>query len=175
SPYKGIEYFCEAIEIVNKIIPEAKFFILGNGKFYFDIDKYLQKLPIFILNKYIDNSTLAYYLSKSSVTVLPYLDSTQSGVVITSYSFNKPVIATATGGIPEIVIEGKTGYLIPPKNSKLLAEKLIDLFLDRDKLTNMQKTINEMKTKKEYEFLSWEKISEETIIFYKKCIENFND
>lgn len=40
-------------------------------------------------------------------TVVPYIDATQSGVIMSAYAFNKPCVATNVGGLPEMVIDGK--------------------------------------------------------------------
>ena len=47
----------------------------------------------------------------------------------------KPVIATRVGGNPEIVLDGETGFLAPPKDSQALAESLATLLLNRDQAT----------------------------------------
>lgn len=167
SPYKGIEYFCKAIEIVEKKIPQAKFFILGNGKFYFDVNYYLEKLPIILINEYIDNQTLSDFIMRASLVVLPYKDATQSGSVITAYSFNKPVIATKVGGIPEIVLEGETGFLVEPQNHFELAKKIIYLFKNKKVIENMNEKINCFKKDFNNRIFSWEKIAEETEFYYK--------
>ena len=57
-----------------------------------------------------------------SIVVLPYESATQSGIVQMAYGFDKPVIVTDVGGIPEVVDEGKTGYIVPPKDHHALAE-----------------------------------------------------
>jgi glycosyltransferase involved in cell wall biosynthesis len=45
--------------------------------------------------------------------ILPYSSATQSGVIVDSYKFGKPVIAFSVGGIKEQIINGETGFLIP--------------------------------------------------------------
>jgi len=175
SPYKGLEYFCKAIEIVHRIIPDAKYYILGRGNFYFDINSYTEKYPIEIINKtHIENNTLTQYISRASVVIIPYTDATQSGVVVTAYSFNKPVIASKTGGIPEIVVDGETGYLVEPKNPEQLAEKMVYLFQNRNKLDYMSNMIRKLKNDTTNRFMNWSKIAEETEDYYQKTVESFH-
>lgn len=52
-------------------------------------------------------------------------------------SCGKPVVATNAGSIPEIIINGKTGILVPPKNPKLLANAVIELLTDEKKARKM--------------------------------------
>ena len=52
---------------------------------------------------------------------------------IEAYSYSKPVIASAVGGIPDTVVHGETGYLVPEKDSATLAKAICDLLADPDK------------------------------------------
>ena len=103
SQYKGVEYLCEAMKIVQKALPNATLTIAGGGKFYFDISEY-ENLPyIKIINRYVGMEELAMHLSKCAISVCPYTDATQSGVIMTCFSLCKPVIATNVGGLGEMV------------------------------------------------------------------------
>ena len=70
------------------------------------------------------------YYSAADVVVLPYVDATQSGVTQLAYGFEKPVITTSVGGIPEIVKNGKTGLIVPPQDSEALGEAIVRYFED---------------------------------------------
>jgi glycosyltransferase involved in cell wall biosynthesis len=60
----------------------------------------------------------------SDITVLPYRESSQSGVMFMSYAFGKPVIVPRLGGFPDDVIEGTTGFLFEPGDALSLAKVL---------------------------------------------------
>ena len=60
----------------------------------------------------------------ATVVVYPYRSSTQSGALQVAYTFGRPVIATAVGGLPEAVEDGRNGYLVPPGSPSALAEKI---------------------------------------------------
>ncbi len=64
---------------------------------------------------------------QASVVVLPYIDASQSGVIPVAYTFAKPVVATTVGGLPEMVDDGCTGYLVPPRDSDALADAVVHL------------------------------------------------
>ena len=124
SPYKGVEYLLEAMKLVHQKIPDATLTIAGGGKIYFDVASY-QNLPyIEIRNHYIGMEELAGLIARAQVVVCPYTDATQSGVIMTAYSLCKPVIATAVGGLAEMVDDGKSGLLVPPKNIEALADAM---------------------------------------------------
>jgi len=163
SPYKGIEYLIEATKLLVKKIPELKVIIAGSGEFYFDIAEIKNDEHFEIHNYYISNEKLTEFISRSSVVVCPYTDATQSGVVMTAYAFNKPIIATDVGSFSEYVIDGETGIIVPPKNSEALAEAIQKLIMDKKLLDYMR---NQIKKLKEQRF-NWEKSAEELTNIYK--------
>lgn len=138
SPYKGVEYLCEAMKLVRNAIPDATLTIAGGGKMYFDIKPYQDLGYIEVQNHYVGMEELARLLSNAEFTVCPYTDATQSGVIMTSYSLGKPVIATTVGGLPEMIVEGKTGLLVPPKDAKAMAKAIISLLENKENLKKME-------------------------------------
>ena len=84
---------------------------------------------------------LARLLKDCAFTVCPYTDATQSGVIMTSYSLCKPVVASNVGGLSEMVEEGKTGLLVPPKDVDSLANSIITLLKDDEKREYMADNI----------------------------------
>lgn len=160
SPYKGIEYLCEAMKKVHESVPEAKLTIAGGGKMYFDFSKYANLDYIKLVNRYIPTEELAHLLHSCDFTVCPYTDATQSGVIMTSYTMDKPVIATNVGGLGEMIDEGKTGYLIPPKDPEALADAIVKLLQDEDTLMEMSQTIHHIYQEGVF---SWDQIAKEYI------------
>ena len=167
SPYKGIEYLCKAMIKVKMQIPDVTLTIAGGGKMYFDITPYQQLNWVNVLNRYVGMEELARLLQNCAITVCPYTDATQSGVIMTSYSLCKPVVVTNVGGLSEMVENGKTGLLIPPRDVDALADAIISLLEDRKKLDEMAKSI-----KNDY-FVgdkSWKVIADKYVTFYSKAI-----
>ena len=62
--------------------------------------------------------------------MLPYISATQSGIVQIAYGFDKPVIATNVGGLPEVVLDGKTGYIVEPEDANGLSERIVQFFTE---------------------------------------------
>lgn len=122
--HKGIEYFCEAMELLTNDMTDMHAVIAGKGHFYFDTSKYEQNPNFMFINRYITNEELVSLISNSIAVVCPYVDATQSGVIMTAFALNKPVIATKVGALPEMVEDGRHGFLVPPKDSKALEQTI---------------------------------------------------
>jgi len=69
--------------------------------------------------------------------VLPYVQISTSGVVPLAYHYSRPVIATSIGGLPEIVKEGQTGFLVDPGSEQALSEAICRGFRDPSMLSAM--------------------------------------
>ena len=166
SPYKGIEYLCQAMVKVKQLVPDASLTIAGGGKMYFDVSPYEKLDWVKIINRYVGMEELAGLLQDCALTVCPYTDATQSGVIMTSYSLRKPVVATNVGGLGEMVEEGKTGLLVPPKDADALANAITSLLRNDTALDEMARNIQN-----DY-FVgdkSWKVIAKKYVEFYENC------
>ncbi|MEG1590160.1 glycosyltransferase family 4 protein [Chryseobacterium sp.] len=146
SPYKGIKFLLDAfVEILStKKYPNMTLTIAGSGNFDFEIEPYSQHPEIKILNEYIYPENLANLIFNSSVVVCPYIDATQSGVVMSAYAFKKPVIATNVGGLPEMVKDQLTGIIIEPKNSEAIKNAILELYNNSYILETMSQNIEKL-------------------------------
>lgn len=143
SRYKGIKYLLDAF--INLLsthnYPNMTLTIAGSGNFDFDLEIYKKHPEIKILNEYIYPENLANLIFQSSVVVCPYVDATQSGVVMSAFAFKKPVIATNVGGLPEMVDHEKTGFIIEPKSSQAISDAISKLYNNRNLLEEMSQNI----------------------------------
>lgn len=164
SPYKGIEFLCQAMRKVKERVPDATLTIAGGGKIYFDIAPYQEQDWVEVINRYVGMEELAGLLQNCALSVCPYTDATQSGVIMTSYSLCKPVVATNVGGLGEMVDDQKTGLLVPPKDVDALANAIIALLNNEVKREEMANNIkNEYFTGDK----AWSVIAKKYIEFYK--------
>ncbi len=130
--YKGLHVLLDAMaEVVKRI--NVKLLIVG--EFYDDERSYHQQIAklnltdnVMVVSDYVPSDEVAKYFSASDVVVLPYIDATQSGITQIAYNFNKPVITTNVGGLAEVVVDGKTGIVIPPNSSGDLANAIVRYF-----------------------------------------------
>lgn len=162
-PYKGLTYFIEAANLVHAQSDKIKFCIAGTGE---SLDKYVSQIhrkDLFqILNRKIPIQEVGMLFQKASVVVLPYLDATQSGVIPIAYAYSKPVIATAVGGLPDVVVEGQTGFLTDVKSSQQIADKILYLYSHPAEKVQMENNAFDFA----HTQLSWDRISEMTYSIY---------
>lgn len=166
TAYKGLDNLLDAFEKVIGFMPEAKLTIAGKGDF--DFANHNLK-GVTIINEFISPQDLNALIASSSFIVCPYIEATQSGVVMTAYAHLKPVIGTITGGLPEMIIHNRTGILVDAKNSDMLATAMIELASSREKLLQLQEGILE-----DYftdGARSWKSITNKLVNIYEKIIE----
>jgi glycosyltransferase involved in cell wall biosynthesis len=71
------------------------------------------------------------YFAACDLVVLPYDSATQSAIAQIAYGFEKPVVASDVGGLTEVVLDGETGYLVPPRDSRKLASAVAKFFTEK--------------------------------------------
>jgi len=130
--YKGLKYLLKALP---EVLSRIDVHLLVVGEFWDDKASYLDLIgelgigqAVTIVDRYIPNEELGLYFSAADVVVLPYVDATQSGVTQLAYGFEKPVITTSVGGIPEVVEDGVTGLIVSPQDSEALGEAIVRYF-----------------------------------------------
>ena len=132
--YKGLTYLIKALRLIHEHVAEIKLLIVGD--FYDDKQKYVRQIEeakvsdiIEIHDGYIPDQRVGLYFGASDLVVLPYVSATQSGIVQIAYGFKKPVVATSVGGLPEVVDNGRTGFVVPPQDVEALAEAVVQFFV----------------------------------------------
>lgn len=165
--YKGLQYLIEAEPLITKAIPDAKIVIAGHGE---DFEKYEAMMVnpdhFEVHNYYIPNEVVNKLFQQAGVVVLPYIEASQSGVVPVAYSYGKPVVSTTVGGLPDVVVEGQTGFLVPPADAQALAEAIIKVIKDEPTRQQLGQNARHFAETD----LSWQGIAEKTLKVYNKVL-----
>jgi glycosyltransferase involved in cell wall biosynthesis len=126
--YKGLRTLLDAFALEKDALGAT---LLIVGEFYEDrapYDTAIRELGIAdrvrIVDRYVPDADVPAYFRLADVAVLPYLSATQSAIVQTAFSFERPVIVTAVGGLPDVVKDGVTGFVVPPQNPRALADAM---------------------------------------------------
>jgi glycosyltransferase involved in cell wall biosynthesis len=137
--YKGLEYLIKAEPLINEAVPGTKIVIAGEGE---DFRKYRDLIGdrsanFIILNYHVSFEEGARLFQECSVVALPYVEASQSGVILNAYSFKKAVVTSNVGSISEIVDNKETGILVRPGNVEELASAIIVLLKDKEFRTKL--------------------------------------
>ncbi|MAJ44863.1 MAG: hypothetical protein CMF96_09010 [Candidatus Marinimicrobia bacterium] len=160
--YKGLDILMESIAKLKTL--RNDFSVIAAGESYGDsvgLQNLISKLNINDVfewqNNFIPDDHISTYFSACDILVLPYRSASQSGIVQIAYHFNKPVIVTNVGGLPEMVEIGRSGSIVNPESPEELSKE-INKYLDKVKLAEMSNFIEIFKEK-----YSWKIFVEETI------------
>ena len=132
--YKGLDLLLEAMKILAADPLSADIKLLIAGEFYEDrkqYDQLIQDLEIeknlILKTDFIADSEVKYYLSAADFVIQPYKNATQSGVTPLAYHFEKPMLVTNVGGLPDLVPDYKVG-LVAEADEQSIAQKIKELY-----------------------------------------------
>ncbi len=133
--YKGLKYLIDALSGVAAEVDKVKLLIVGDFSGEEEKNSYVNRIKeqrvqdfVEIHDGYIPDKEVEKFFAAADLVVLPYESATQSGIVQIAYGFEKPVVVTDVGGLPDVVTDGKTGYVVEAKNSAALAEGIVKFF-----------------------------------------------
>jgi len=121
--YKGLDLLFEAISELNKdpSTPSNLKFLIA-GEFYEDKKPYLDQINqlnikdrLILKTEFIPDGDVKYYFCAADGVIQPYRNATQSGVTPLAYHFEKPMIVTNVGSLPDLVPNEKTGLVCEPE------------------------------------------------------------
>lgn len=103
----------------------------------------------------------------ATLAVYPYRSSTQSGALQVAYTFGRPVVATAVGGLPEAVEHGRSGFLVPANSPKDLAGGILKLVANHQ----LAKVMGEYARHLSETRFSWRAVARQIIGVYDGLLE----
>lgn len=142
--YKGLHVLAKAYKIVEEKGYAVTLTIAGYGDFSEYEEEYRGLQNVIILNRRIKDEEIGNLFSlPNAVAVLPYLDATQSGVVVTSMEFKTPIIVSDVGGLKEQMNNGKIGLFFEAGNAEELAARMIYIIEHPDERKRQQELMSE--------------------------------
>lgn len=151
---KGVDYLIKAAKDI-----DAEIYILGGGDYQKELEKLVKELKLDNVHfmGYFGQGTvknLRKFYQRADVVVVPSIGKEAFGLVILeAMAARTPVVASNIGGIPNIVKDGKTGFLVRPRAPKEIAEK-VNKILNNEKL---RQAMRERCFKLIKEKFTWEK------------------
>lgn len=135
--YKGLELLLDAMPRVAAALPDVRLLVVG--EFYVARQPYEAQIGrlglaahVTLEDRFVPREEVGRYFAAADLVVLPYLAATQSGIAAIAYAHERPVVATAVGGLPEQVADGETGYVVPLR-ADALAEAIVRYFREADR------------------------------------------
>jgi glycosyltransferase involved in cell wall biosynthesis len=143
TKYKGIKYLLEAFVKLALYSNKVNLIVAGEG-----IVELPNKLNDFsdriqVINKWVDENTISeIYSSEKCITVLPYIEGTQSGVIVKSFEYCVPVIITNIKGLKEQIQENHNGFIVEKKSISSLYNQMKFIVDHNYLITKMRDNIN---------------------------------
>lgn len=132
--YKGADLAVAALEHVDSVQ------LTIAGEFWVDVDEFRTMVEdrglasrVEILDGYLPDDRLAGLLTEHHAVIAPYRSATQSGIVPLAFAAGRPVVATAVGGLTEVIDDGVNGVLADP-DPVSIAHAIRRMAADRDRL-----------------------------------------
>lgn len=130
-PHKGQHHLIEAAALVVREVPDARFVIVGDGELRESLerqikDKHLER-HVFLAGFRTD----AIELTKGfDIFAMSSVSEGMCTALVDAMAASKPAVCTAAGGIPEVMVDGRTGFLVAPRDHHAMAERLVLLLND---------------------------------------------
>src|SRR3989339_167429 len=165
TPQKGMEYLIDATDHIDSGIQIVFGAVGADTKEYEDRmkEKVRKKKNIIWINKFLKEEEYLQLYSSAKVFVCPSIYEPFGIINLEAMSCKTPVVASATGGILEVVLPEETGILVEPKNSKQIADSVNRLLKD----DNLRKKLGENSRARVEKYFSWENIAGQTKKLYE--------
>ena len=132
ADHKGHQYLIQATKILKQQAPKIKTIIVGEGPLSMELDRQAKELDVEDIIFFLGfRKDIPKILSSLDLFVLSSHLEGMGSSILDAMASRLPVVATKVGGIPEVVIHGETGLLVPPRNPSALARAILMLYSNK--------------------------------------------
>lgn len=163
--YKGLDVFVDAIDLLHRRGVAHEAIVAGRGPEMTRLGAKMEAMPtVKVIDAYISPPDTGQLFQSAAVVALPYKDASQSGVLASAYGNCRPVVASATGGIPDVVTDEVNGLLVPPGDAAALADALERVLTSKP----LAATLTEGARQTANGLLNWDRIADGLLPSYQK-------
>lgn len=164
--HKGHTDLIQAARILKEQAPKIKIIVVGTGSLRLTLNKQARDLGVEDIVYFLGfREDVPRILASLDLFVLSSHLEGMGTSLLDAMASRLPIVATRTGGIPEVVIDGETGLLVPPHNPVSLARAILDLYQDRERAARMARKGCQAVHHK----YSAESMAEKVIELYEQC------
>ncbi len=174
SPVKGLIYLLKALPDILKVFPETTLMLIGDGPLRRELEDMAEDLNVKSALHFVgfaDHESVAEYLAEADLFILPSLSEGLPLAVLEAMSTGLPVVATAVGGVSELVVTESpeaTGLLVPAADSVALGEAVVYIFGHPDEARQMGYN-GRVRIEKKF---TWSSVARLTIELYRALADN---
>ncbi len=137
--YKGVQVLARAFELARQHNSSLNLSVVGAGPLDTKTIRMLRNSGAYLRHARVSNEELLGLVNQHGIVVLPYLSASQSGPASIAMGRGHPCIATNVGALPEQVIHGQNGLVVPPSNSYALAREMLRMADDPEMVRTMSR------------------------------------
>lgn len=167
-PIKGVKYLIQAMNLIRQKNTKASLMLIGDGEERQSLEELVKESNLGDCVTFVGqvpNEEVLEYMAASDVFVLPSLSEGFPLVILEAMASGLPIVATKVGGLPEIIKEGDNGFLVEPKDSIEIAEKVLLLLQGKELRQRIAK--NNRQRAKDY---TWAKVVDSVEQVYQKVV-----
>jgi glycosyltransferase involved in cell wall biosynthesis len=173
-PKNGVNFFVKSLPHVMKEHNSVYALIIGDGPERSYLENLVRQMHLednVVFTGNVSNDQMPYFYVDSDIVILPSLKEATSIAGLEAMASGRPVIATAVGGLPEIVDDGVTGLLVPSRDPQALASAALRVIQCPELVSSM---VQAARRRVEQEF-SWDKVAQETVEVYELAMASWHD
>lgn len=168
--YKGLRVLLEAMNQVVARRPESNLVLAGQGPALDQLQMDVEQTKwIDVRHRYVPSEEVHDLFATAAVVALPYLEASQSGVAALAVGMGKATVASAVGGLVEMVDPYRNGLLVPSDSADALAEALLRILDD----SRLRQSLEQGARQRARTDLSWPRIAGQTVNVYRRAFESW--
>ncbi len=168
--YKGLDVLADAAPLVVRACPSVEFIVAGGP-----VRGYRPRVPELpgsatyrVVSRRLSNQELGQLVARARTIVLPYVQATQSGVLMVAAALGTPVVSTAVGGLKDYVANGQAGLVVSPGDAEGTAEAITRMISDNA----LHAKLSASMTQAARSSLSWQRPAELLIDVYQRAMQS---